>query len=109
MTSEEYARLCEDAIRSVTDRVLSVGRKYTSTVAGVETQQFETMNPSEIIDMALEEVDDMLAYLVMFRYRVTELQARIYNTEGELMNERTDDNYRSENRRSSCQCRDCRA
>ncbi|MER5643986.1 hypothetical protein [Streptosporangium sp. NPDC002524] len=74
MTSEELANEIMAAVVAVQDRILSVGRAQYEEGAN---QQFERQSLQEIVQYALEEVEDGIAYNVMLRYKLTRLKAAL--------------------------------
>jgi len=71
VTSEELAEAVEDAIRRTRSRVLGVGLEQYDEG---DTQHFERMDLAELLEWALEEVDDLVVYAVMLGIRLRRLQ-----------------------------------
>lgn len=68
MTSEDYA----DRIQAITDRVKSRVLKQGDEAYSLgETQKFETKSTPEIIQDALEEIEDLIAYSCQLHIRLT--------------------------------------
>lgn len=74
MTSEQLAKALSHAISSVEKRVLSIGaQQYDSGVK----QKIEDKSPEQVLDDALEELDDCLAYVAWTRIRVQKIRANL--------------------------------
>lgn len=74
MTSEQLAKAISHAIQNVEKRILNIGAtQYDSG----ERQKIEDMTPAEILDMAIEELDDCLAYVAFTRIRIQKLRASV--------------------------------
>lgn len=71
MTSEELAQEIMNAVVAVQARILGVGKEQYDQ--GGE-QQFERMSIRELIQYAREEVEDGIAYNVMLRWRLNQLE-----------------------------------
>ncbi|MGS2646043.1 hypothetical protein [Streptosporangium sp. G12] len=74
MTSEELANEIMSAVIAVQNRILTVGRAQYEEGAN---QKFERQSVMEIVDYALEEVEDGIAYNVMLRYKLIHLKAAL--------------------------------
>ncbi|GAA3536772.1 hypothetical protein GCM10022419_015730 [Nonomuraea rosea] len=74
MTSEELAKEVMTAVLAVQGRILSVGAQQYEEEHG---QKFELMSLQEIIQYAMEEVEDGIAYNVMLRYKLRLLNEAI--------------------------------
>jgi hypothetical protein len=67
MTSEELAKEVMAAVLAVQTRIIGVGAAQYEEEHG---QKFELMSLQEIIQYAMEEVEDGIAYNVMLRYKL---------------------------------------
>lgn len=74
MTSEQLAKAICHAIQSVEKRILGIGVAQYDKGA---TQKIEDKTPSEVLDDALEELDDCLAYVAWTRIRVQKIRANL--------------------------------
>ncbi|WP_043617240.1 hypothetical protein [Nonomuraea candida] len=74
MNSEQLAKEVLDAVLAVQGRILSVGAQQYEEEHG---QKFELMSLQEIIQYAMEEVEDGIAYNVMLRYKLRLLKDAI--------------------------------
>ncbi|WP_113705485.1 hypothetical protein [Nonomuraea lactucae] len=74
MTSEELANAIKTSVDAVQSRILGVGKDQYDYG---DTQTFEKMTISELIDWALEEANDQIAYAVMLRIRLTRLKREL--------------------------------
>lgn len=74
MTSEQLAKAISHAIQNVEKRILSIG---ASQYDSGERQKIEDKTPAEVLDDALEELDDCLAYVAWTRIRVQKLRANL--------------------------------
>jgi hypothetical protein len=74
MTSEQLAKAISHAIFNVEKRILSIG---ASQYDSGERQKIEDKTPAEVLDDALEELDDCLAYVAWTRIRVQKLRANL--------------------------------
>ena len=76
MNSDELAYDVQRAVAAVQHRILTVGAdNYEHTAS---TQQFEHMPMHALFDMALEELEDLIAYAVMLRIRVNRLKEKVW-------------------------------
>jgi hypothetical protein len=74
MTSEQLAKAIGHAIQSVEKRILGIGVAQYDKGA---TQKIEDKTPAEVLDDALEELDDCLAYVAWTRIRVQKIRANL--------------------------------
>jgi hypothetical protein len=74
MTSEQLAKAISHAISNVEKRILGIGAKQYDSGA---KQRIEDKSPSEVLDDALEELDDCLAYVAWTRIRIQKLRANL--------------------------------
>ncbi|MEU4726483.1 hypothetical protein AB0G06_43385 [Nonomuraea dietziae] len=74
MTSEELAKEIASAVLAVQARILGVGKEQYDEGS---QQKFELMSLHELIDYAMEEVEDGIAYNVMLRYKLTLLKKAV--------------------------------
>lgn len=75
MTSNDLADEITAAIERVRMRVITVGAKdYREDT---NTQKFEDMLPSELLEMAIEEMDDIVAYAVMVSIQAERLRKEL--------------------------------
>jgi hypothetical protein len=74
MTSEQLAKAISHAISNVEKRILSIG---ASQYDSGERQKIEDKTPAEVLDDALEELDDCLAYVAWTRIRVRKIRANL--------------------------------
>jgi transcriptional regulator NrdR family protein len=72
MTKEELARAIAHTIANVESRVLNIGAQQYDE--GTK-QKIESKSITQILDEALEELDDLLAYISFTRIRVQRLRA----------------------------------
>jgi hypothetical protein len=79
VTSEELAREVKAAVAACQDRVMGPGNSQYSYG---ETQKFEEMPLGDLVEMAREEVQDLIVYAVMTDIRLKRLQEAInaFNT-----------------------------
>jgi hypothetical protein len=76
MTSEQLAKAISHAIQSVEKRILNIGAdQYDSG----DKQKIEDKTPEQVLDDALEELDDCLAYVAWTRIRVQKIRANLKN------------------------------
>ena len=74
MTSEQLAKAISHAILSVEKRILGIG---ASQYDSGESQKIEKLSPAEVLDMAIEELDDCLAYVAWTRIRIQKIRANL--------------------------------
>jgi hypothetical protein len=74
MTSEQLAKAISHAIQSVEKRILGIGVAQYDKGA---RQKIEDKTPAEVLDDALEELDDCLAYVAWTRIRVQKIRANL--------------------------------
>lgn len=72
MTKEELARAIAHTIANVESRVLNIGAQQYDEGA---KQKIESKSITQVLDEALEELDDLLAYISFTRIRVQRLRA----------------------------------
>ena len=75
MTPEDLAYEVEDAIRYCRRRVLTVGANQYSE--DEDRQKFEGMHPAELMEEALDEIDDLIVYAVMARIRIKDILEKV--------------------------------
>jgi len=76
MTSEQLAKAISHAIQSVEKRILNIGAdQYDSG----DKQKIEDKTPEQVLDDALEELDDCLAYVAWTRIRIQKIRANLKN------------------------------
>ena len=74
MTSEQLAKAISHAIQSVEKRILSIGAEQYDSGA---KQKIEDKTPEQVLDDALEELDDCLAYVAWTRIRLQKIRANL--------------------------------
>jgi hypothetical protein len=74
MTSEQLAKAISHAIQSVEKRILSIGAEQYDSGA---KQKIEDKTPEQVLDDALEELDDCLAYVAWTRIRIQKIRANL--------------------------------
>jgi hypothetical protein len=74
MTKDELARAIAHTIANVESRILNIGAQQYDQGA---KQKIESKSITQVLDEALEEVDDLLAYISFTRIRVARLRARL--------------------------------
>ena len=74
MTSEQLSKAISHAIQNVEKRILSIG---ASQYDSGERQKIEDKTPAEVLDDAIEELDDCLAYVAWTRIRVQKIRANL--------------------------------
>jgi hypothetical protein len=72
MTSEELAKAIAHTIANVQSRILNIGAQQYDEG---DKQKIEQKEIPEVLDDALEELDDLLAYISFTRIRVARLRA----------------------------------
>lgn len=72
MTSEELASAIRQTLESVEARIKNVGHQQYSFG---DKQKIETKSVDQILVDALEEVDDLLAYISVIRIRLGQLRS----------------------------------
>lgn len=77
MTSKELAREIATVVLATTDRVVGIGAEQ---YASRDSQKFENMPLPDLYDMAMEELEDTVAYAVMLRIRLTRLKEALDGT-----------------------------
>lgn len=74
MTKDELARAIAHTISNVESRILNIGAAQYDQ--GTK-QKIESKSITQVLDEALEEIDDLLAYISFTRIRVARLRARL--------------------------------
>ena len=74
MTSEQLVKAITHAISNVEKRILTIGSEQYDQGA---KQKIEDKTPAEVLDDALEELDDCLAYVAWTRIRVQKIRANL--------------------------------
>jgi hypothetical protein len=74
MTSEQLAKAISHAIKNVEKRILNIGAAQYDKGA---RQKIEDKSVSQVLDDALEELDDCLAYVAWTRIRVQKIRANL--------------------------------
>jgi len=74
MTSEQLAKAIAHAISNVEERIIGIGAEQYDLGA---KQKIELKTPAEVLDDAIEELDDLLAYIAYTRIRVQKLRANL--------------------------------
>lgn len=72
MTSEQLASAISHTIKNVEKRIVGIGKEQYDLG---DTQKIELKSLPEVIDMALEELDDLLAYIAVARIRTSRLRS----------------------------------
>jgi hypothetical protein len=74
MTSEELSAAIAHTIANVQNRIIGVGKEQydLGSVQKIELVPIET-----VLDMAIEELDDLLAYIAIARIRTSRLRSRV--------------------------------
>jgi hypothetical protein len=73
MTSEELAAGIAHTISNVEKRIMGIGASQYEITP--DKQKIEIMPIHEVFDMALEELDDLLAYIAVIRIRTSRLRS----------------------------------
>jgi hypothetical protein len=74
MTSEELAKAITHHLKSLEDRIIKVGHKEYSLG---KTQKIETKTVGQLLDEAIEELDDLVVYLSFTRLKIQKLRASL--------------------------------
>jgi hypothetical protein len=74
MTSEQLAKAISHAITNVEKRILSIGADQYDKG---DKQKIEDKTPEQVLDDALEELDDCLAYVAWTRIRIQKIRANL--------------------------------
>jgi hypothetical protein len=74
MTSEQLAKAITHAISNVENRIIGIGAKQYDLG---KRQKIEDKSVPEVLDDAIEELDDLLAYIAWTRIRVQKLRANL--------------------------------
>jgi hypothetical protein len=74
MTKEQLAKAIAHAISNVESRIMGIGAEQYDQG---KKQKIEDKTPSEVLDDAIEELDDLLAYVAWTRIRVQKLRANL--------------------------------
>lgn len=75
MTSEEYADEVTVVVESLRGRIMGVGAAQYDDGSGV--QKFERKSAAWVAEEAIEEIDDLVAYLVQIRIKIKEFATRL--------------------------------
>jgi hypothetical protein len=74
MTSEQLAKAITHMVKSLESRIMGVGaEQYDSG----NRQKIEDKSIDQVLDEALEEIDDLLVYLSWARIRTQKLRANL--------------------------------
>ena len=74
MTSEQLAKAISHAIQNVEKRILGIGaEQYSKT----DKQKIEDKGLDQVLDEAIEELDDCLAYVAWTRIRIQKIRANL--------------------------------
>ena len=74
MTSEQLAKAITHMLKSLESRIMGVGaEQYDSG----NRQKIEDKSIDQVLDEALEEIDDLLVYLSWARIRTQKLRANL--------------------------------
>jgi hypothetical protein len=74
MTSEQLAKAITHMVKSLESRIMGVGaEQYDSG----DRQKIEDKSIDQVLDEALEEIDDLLVYLSWARIRTQKLRANL--------------------------------
>jgi len=74
MTSEQLAKAITHMVKSLESRIMGVGaEQYDSG----HRQKIEDKSIDQVLDEALEEIDDLLVYLSWARIRTQKLRANL--------------------------------
>lgn len=74
MTSEELSAAIAHTISNVENRILGIGKEQYDLGA---VQKIELVPIETVLDMAIEELDDLLAYIAIARIRTSRLRSRV--------------------------------
>jgi hypothetical protein len=74
MTSEQLAKAISHAITNVEKRILGIGADQYDKG---DKQKIEDKTPEQVLDDALEELDDCLAYVAWTRIRIQKIRANL--------------------------------
>lgn len=74
MTSEQLAKAISHTIENVSNRIVGIG---ASQYDSGNKQKIEDKSPAQVLDEALEELDDCLAYVAWVRIRISKLRANL--------------------------------
>jgi hypothetical protein len=74
MTSEQLAKAISHAISSVEKRIMNIGAEQYDSGS---KQKIEDKTPEQVLDDALEELDDCLAYVAWTRIRIQKIRANL--------------------------------
>ena len=74
MTSEQLAKAIGHAILNVEKRILNIGAEQYDKG---DKQKIEDKTPEQVLDDALEELDDCLAYVAWTRIRIQKIRANL--------------------------------
>lgn len=81
MTKEQLAAAINHTIQNVEERILTIGAEQYSNK---DKQKIENKSIQEVLDEALAELDDCLAYTAFTRIRVARLRARLSEHESAI-------------------------
>jgi hypothetical protein len=74
MTSEQLAKAITHAIKNVEKRILGIGAEQYSKN---DKQKIEDKSLDKVLDEAIEELDDALAYIAWVRIKIQKLRANL--------------------------------
>lgn len=74
MTSEELSAAVAHTIANVQKRITGVGKEQYDLGS---VQKIELVPIENVLDMAIEELDDLLAYIAIARIRTSRLRSRV--------------------------------
>jgi hypothetical protein len=74
MTSEELSAAIAHTISNVQSRIVGIGKEQYDLGA---VQKIELVPIDTVLDMAIEELDDLLAYIAIARIRTSRLRSRV--------------------------------
>jgi hypothetical protein len=74
MTSEELSAAIAHTISNVQSRIVGIGKEQYDLGA---VQKIELVPIETVLDMAIEELDDLLAYIAIARIRTSRLRSRV--------------------------------
>jgi hypothetical protein len=74
MTSEQLAKAIGHAIKNVEKRILGIGAQQYSKN---DKQKIEDKGLDQVLDEAIEELDDALVYVAWVRIRIQKLRANL--------------------------------
>jgi hypothetical protein len=74
MTSEELSAAIAHTISNVQSRIVGIGKEQYDLGA---VQKIELVPIETVLDMAIEALDDLLAYIAIARIRTSRLRSRV--------------------------------